>query len=85
MEGVGVGSYPGSLSTSHPHSPVIGCVSNQSLAAIITAIKTVNALHSGNIFYLLGCRGTRHCCISGKVLFTRAGAAFLGFPGTLPW
>lgn len=33
------------------HSPVIG---NQSLAAMITAIKTINALHSGNIFYLLG-------------------------------
>lgn len=50
MEGVGVGSYPASLSTSCPHSAVIG---NQSLAAIITAVKTINALHSGNIFWFL--------------------------------
>lgn len=35
------GGYGSWLSTSRPHSPVIG---NQSLAAIITAIKTINAL-----------------------------------------
>lgn len=76
MEGVGVGSYSASLSTSHPHSPV---TRSQSLAAI-TAIKTINALRSGSTFDLLGCRWNQHCCISGKVLFTRARCSFSWLP-----
>lgn len=76
MEGVGVGSHSASLSTSHPHSPVTG---SQSLAAI-TAIKTINALRSGSTFDLLGCRWNQHCCVSGKVLFTRARCSFSWLP-----
>lgn len=38
-----------------------------SLAAIIITIKTINALHLGNIFHLLDCWLIWHCYISGTV------------------
>lgn len=64
------------------HSPVNW---NQSLAAIITAIKSMNALHSGNIFYLLGFEGLGtavflgKCCLTGQVqLFLASLVLFLG-------